>query len=224
MKRKTLILIGILLVILISLICIIVFGPKTNKGKNLDVLSISSRSEIENYIEQNNIETYSFDEESACISNIDLFDFKADVNFIIFNDNVDEINIGFLLFQYTSGTEYENDTDVPEEVPVYQFTDKDKNEISKTFNSIKKHFESYLGCTFEDYDVVPTINFEDIENNEDNFFDGKFVKEYSVRDGNGVLWIMRYEASYGSASVEIYKIINETGFEGFIPAIDMTKE
>ena len=185
-------------------------------------MSITER-EQEKYISENSIKSYSFDADIAYIRGIDLFGATADIEFLMTEENFDEISVGYMLFQPSTEV-YENDVDVPDEVPIYQFTDKDKDDINKAFDVVKTGFEEYIGCTFEDYDLVPTVDSENLEKNEANFFDGKFIKEYSVRDSNGVLWIMQFEASYGSSTVVIHKLVNESGFDGFVPAIDLTKK
>ena len=218
------VIIGILALALVALVCVIIFGPKHEEtNKNADILALSNRTELEKYISENSIKSYSFDADIAYIRGIDLFGGTADIEFLMTEESFDEISVGYMLFQPSTEV-YENDVDVPDEVPVYQFTDKDKEDINKAFDVVKSGFEAYIGCAFEDYDLVPTADFENLEKNEANFFSGKFIKEYSVRDCNGVLWIMQFEASYGSSTVIIHKLINETGFEGFIPGIDLTKK
>lgn len=224
MKKKSAIIIGILALVLVALVCVIVFGPKHEEtNKNADILALSNRTELEKYISENSIKSYSFDADIAYIRGIDLFGATADIEFLMTEENFDEISVGYMLFQPSTEV-YENDVDVPDEVPIYQFTDKDKDDINKAFDVVKTGFEEYIGCTFEDYDLVPTVDSENLEKNEANFFDGKFIKEYSVRDSNGVLWIMQFEASYGSSTVVIHKLVNESGFDGFVPAIDLTKK
>lgn len=224
MKKKSAIIIGILIIALVALVCLIIFGPKHEEtNKNVDILALSNRTDLEKYVSDNSIKSYSFDNDIAYVRSIELFGATADVEFLMADDVFDEISVGYVLFQPVLD-EYENDTDVPDEVPVYQFTDTDKADINKAFDVVKTGFEEYIGCVFEDYDLVPTIDSENLEKSEANFFDGKYIKEYSVRDGNGVLWIMQFEASYGSSTVIIHKFVNETGFEGFVPAIDLTKK
>ena len=224
MKKKSAIIIGILALVLVALICVIIFGPKPEEtSKNVDILALSNRADLEKYMSENSIKSYSFDDDIAYVRSIELFGASADIEFLMADDVLDEISVGYVLFQ-PALDEYENDTDVPDDVPVYQFTDKDKEDINKGFGAIKAEFEKYIGCVFEDYDLVPTVDSENLEKSEANFFDGKYIKEYSVRDSKGILWIMQFEASYGSSTVIIHKFVDETGFEGFVPAIDLTKK
>lgn len=224
MKKKSAIIIGILALVLVALVCVIIFGPKSEEtDKNVDILALSNRADLEKYISENSIKAYSFDADIAYVRGVELFGATADIEFLMADDVFDEISVGYVLFQ-PALDEYENDTDVPDEVPVYQFTDKDREDINKAFTAVKSGFEEYIGCVFEDYDLVPTVNSESLEKSEANFFEGKYIEEYSVRDSNGVLWIMQFEASYGSSTVIIHKFVNETGFEGFVPGIDLTKK
>ena len=223
MKKKIIIIIGILVAILLAIVCFIVFGIKGGSDKNLDIFSVSNKEELQEYVSNNKIESYGFDEDVAYIRDIKIFDKTADIEFLMTDDVVDEIDVYFTLFQIGMDEEYENDTDVSDDTVEYQFTDKDKEQINKSFEIIKTSFGDYLGCSFEKYDVIPIENSESLENNEENFYAGKFLKEYSVRDKDGVLWIMRFEASYGSATMVIYKLVDESGFDNFIPSIDLTK-
>lgn len=223
MKKKIIIIIGILVAVLLAIVCFIVFGIKGGSDKNLDILSVSNKEELQEYVSNNKIESYGFDEDVAYIRDIKIFDKTADIEFLMTDDVVDEIDVYFTLFQIGMDEEYENDTDVSDDTVEYQFTDKDKEQINKSFEIIKTSFGDYLGCSFEKYDVIPIENSESLENNEENFYAGKFLKEYSVRDKDGVLWIMRFEASYGSATTVIYKLVDESGFDNFIPSIDLTK-
>lgn len=224
MKKKSAIIIGILILALVALVCVIVFGPKPEEtNKKVDILALSNRSDLEKYVSENSIMSYSFDDNIAYVRDVELFGAAADIEFLMTEEIFDKISVGYVLFQ-PSAEVYENDTDVPDEVPIYQFNDEDKEDINKAFNIVKAEFEGYIGCSFEDYDIVPTADSENLEKNEENFFAGKYIKEYSVRDGNGILWIMQFEASYGSSSVVIHKLVNETGYEGFIPGIDLTKK
>ena len=222
--KKTIIIISVLAVVLVALICVITFVPKSNSVKNIDILALSAEDDFKEYISNSNIESYSFDKDLAYVNDIELFNKEADIEFYMTDEGFSEINVCFVLFPEEADDEYETDDEVSDDIPEYQFTEKDKNNINKSFEAIKEGFEEYIGCKFTEYDMVPIESLQGVKNNEENFFNGKFLKEYSVRDSDGILWIMRYEASYGSATTVIHKVVNESGYEGFVPGIDLTKK
>lgn len=217
--RKRKIITVILVAILAVLIAVIILQSKNNKN-NEDIFSVSSKTDLQEYISNNKIETYSFDKDIAYVGEIKLLGEESDIELYMTDDIVNQIYAHYLLFQNEIDEEQEDDADAQ----IYQFTEQDKENINKTFNTIKGNFEKYIGCTFDGYDVVPVASSDNTIDNEDNFYEGMFIKEYSVRDKNGVLWLMRFEASYGSASTSIYKILDESGYEGFIPRIDLTQK
>ncbi len=202
------------------------FVPKDEEQpqKQDDVIALSTEDEIKAYIDKNEISIYDFEEDIAYLLGIDVFGQGADVEFYLTEKKVKQINVTYYLFFPGLGEEYLNENDIVEnDGTIYQFTQEDKDNITNKFNSIKDNFEQYIGCYFEKYDLVPTHNTETLEDTDESFYNGDFIKEYSVRDADGVLWIMQYEASMGTSTVVISKIVDESNFEGFIPAIDLTK-
>ena len=185
-----------------------------------------SKTELEEYIEKEEIDIYSFNIDMAYIGGITLFDTESEIEFYMHNGAVTEMNAYFLLFQpeMSEMTEPPAEEAEPEATQPYVFTDGEKAEIEAAFQTVKKGFEEYVGCSLKNYDIIPTHDTETLEDNDAAFYAGEFMKEYSVRDSNGILWILRYEASIGYASAILYKIVDETGFEGFVPSVDMTKK
>lgn len=183
---------------------------KLSKDIPKDILSVTNEAEIKEYIDENKISVYGFDENVAFLMGVEVFGELADVEFYLADKNVVEMNAVYYLFSVGSDEEYPNDTDVIEEdEPIYQFTLDDKDSITNKFNKVKENFEEYIGCSFEKYDLVPTHDAETLEDNDESFYNGDYIKEYSVRDANGTLWLMRYEASMGSSIVVISKIVDE---------------
>lgn len=222
--KKFLIISVTAILIIAGVISVIRFVPKTQDGikESIDILCVSNESEIKQYIEEENVSIYSFDGDVAYIVGVDVFGTDADIELYMSEKMIEEINICSFLFMAGADQIAEDDSMVEDNSDVYQFTEEDKKSIEEKFSHIKENFEDYIGCTFTTYDIVPTRDSVP-EDTDENFYNGDFIKEFSVRDANGILWIMRYEASYGSSSVIISKIINESGFEGFIPSIDLTK-
>lgn len=222
MKKTILIIVSVLIVIVLAVLCFKFLMQDSAKSAN-DVFKISNETQVKEYIEKENVKTYSFDGDMAYLGQIKLFGTDSDIEFYMTDGYVDEIDAVFTIFRFDDGVVIEDDTE-SETSDIYTFTEEDKKKIEDSFANIKKGFEQYVGCSFETYDIRPTHDVENLKDTEENFYAGDFVKEYSVRDNNNVLWIMRYEASFGSSSVVIQKVVNESGYEGFIPAIDMTKE
>lgn len=218
MKKTIWIISAIVVVVLIVGVCVFVFQPDVpEEEKTFDILGVATKAELVEGCTGNGI-AYSVEDNTAYVGNVQLFGKEADVEFYMTDDVVDEISVYYALFL----PDWDEETDT--EISEYQFTAQDQADIQSAFDVIKAGFEQYIGCSFQAYDAIPIKSAEDMEKNEEQFYSGAFLKEYSVRDRNGVLWLLRYEASYGSASAVLYKQVDETGFEGFIPAIDLTKK
>lgn len=218
--KKVLIIACVTILLLALVAC-----TQNGDGNSIDVLSVMTETELEEYIEKEDIEIYSFSVDMAYIGGVTLFDTESEIEFYMRNDAVTEMDVIFPLFQIELADVSEPPTEETKEeiLKPYVFTDGEKSEIQSAFQKVKKGFEEYVGGTLESYDIIPTHDMEILEDNDDAFYAGEFVKEYSVRDRNGTLWILRYEASYGFATAVLYKMVDETGFEGFIPGVDLTK-
>lgn len=221
MKKKIIISVTAIVLIVAVVASIVLFGD-SDKSSGSEVFSVHTEEDIKKFVKNNNIKSYGFDEDTAYINEIELFDGTAAVEFYMTDGNITEIYADFILFE--NFAEHEDDSDEIEEVAVEELSDSDKKHIEKNFEEIKTAFSEYMGCTFESYDVLATYGKENVEDTDENFYSGNFIKEYSVRDKYGVLWIMRYGAVPEYASVSICKLVDETGYEGFIPAVDLTKK
>lgn len=226
--KKILVILGcIVLIISIAVASyFLFFVPKdeAQPQKQDDMLALSTKDEIEEYIDKNRINIYGLEEDVFYLLGVEVLGQGADVEFYFNENNVNEINVTYYLFFPGLNEEHYDETEIVEnEGTIYQFTQEDKDDITNKFNTIKDNFEQYVGAYFEMYDLIPTHTVESLEDTDESFYNGDFIKEYSVRDASGVLWIMQYEASVGTSTVNIKKIIDETDYEGFIPIIDLTK-
>jgi len=214
---------AVLVVIIIAVTLFFVFGNRTEKDNSGEILNCSTVADVKEYIEQNKIESYSFDTDYCYIGNISVLGSNSDVEFLFKNEATIQISVLYPLFQCIDENASEKELE-SFDVMSYEFTQNDKKDITNAFDKVKKGVENKLGCTLEKYDLIPTQNGLEIEDNEDKFYQGLFVREYSVRDRSGTLWLLRFEASYGLAQATLIKVVDDSGYEGFIPAIDMTKE
>lgn len=221
------IIIAVLVVIVVAVTMFFVFGSN-EESKNNTVSASTNANEIKSFIENNNIKNYSVDKDSAFLYDVEVFSDDADVEIIYSNDMIKTMTMNYTLFlPYDEDEKIDVDDtekDIADtEITYYEFTEKDKENIEKSFNKIKDALGKELGCTIEQYDLIPTQSGVDLQDNTDMFFEGLFVKEYSVMDKFGILWFLRYEASYGVATATIVKVVNDESYKGIIPALDLTK-
>ncbi len=219
MKKK--VFLGITAVVVVVVAFGIVFFAGRDNVSNCNVFSVHAEDEIKKLVEDENIKSYGFDDGYAYITELDLFGETADVEFYMTDGNITEIAASFTLFENFSK---EMDGADEADVAVPELSESDKKKTEQAFETVKSGFCEYVGCTFESYDVIATYGSDNPEDSEENFFNGRFIKEYSVRDSNGVLWLMHYAADSTYASVNIYKLVDETGYDGFIAAVDLTKK
>lgn len=212
----------VLVAIIVAVTLFFVIGSHNNNDTD-DILSCSTTASVKEYIEQNKIEIYSFETDYCHISDVPVLGSEATVEFFFNGESTSQIKAYYTLFQCIDENASEEELE-SFDVMSYEFTQNDKKEITDAFDKVKKGVEKKLGCTLEKYDLIPTQNGLEIEDNEDKFYQGLFVREYSVRDSSGMLWLLRFEASYGMAQATLIKVVDDSGYEGFIPAIDMTKE
>lgn len=194
---------------------------ETVNKKEKDILSFSAKEEISSFIEQNDIE--SFEEDNCCyLLGTEVFEMDSDAIITYDGDYVKYINVDFLLYERTySDTELEN---IPEDgFTAEAFSKEEIKKIEDAFSSFKKKFENYINSDeLTVYDVISTGDTS-VQNDEEGFYKGKTVKQYSIRDKNGTLWILNFSASHGSSIASLRKVLEESDYSGFIPNIDMTE-
>lgn len=213
MKKKIIIIVAIVVLVLaIAVTAILFFDNKKNEDPTL--LNCSTKAEIDSLIESEKIEATVVRDNYIRIDSYEILSSKAKVE-IIYSDD-DSFYSFSLLFDLFIHEFAEGEKE-------YKFSSKDKEKIEDEFNDIKIAFGEYLGCELERYDIVPAKDIEKLEDTDEAFYNGDIIREYSVRDENGMLWILSYSAVNGTAQAKLEKIVDEGGFEGFIPSIDLTK-
>ena len=211
----------ILIFVIVAVSLFIILGNKTSD--NNEILNCSTITEVKEYIENNDIASYGFDSNYCHISDVSVMDLIADVEFLFKDEATAQITVFYDLFQKIDEDASQEELE-SFDVMTYKFTENDKKEIVNSFNKVKQNAENKFGCKFEKYDLIPTQEGLEIDNDENKFYEGLFVREYSVRDSYGMLWLLRFEASYGMARATLIKVVDDSGYEGFIPIVDMTKE
>ena len=196
---------------------------------SLGILEASNRSAVEAYLEENQLteeQDYFITEEICNVFAQELLNSTANIDISFFNGEILQMTANFDLFCREFDEEEIAEGDViEEETPEYSFTQKEKDKIAEQFGSLLKYLEQYWGCQLSEYDLIPLADLggAEISDPEEAFYEGKVLKEYSVRDRNGILWLLRFDAFDGMSYATLYKIVNENGYEEFVPVVDLTK-
>jgi len=240
----------VLALIITAVILIAVFANPNEVRNEVGLLQCSTMTAVKEYAQRNEL-AYSDSVEGLTVGGVPLFGTDSTVNFTLQNEAVTKINVEYVLFQLEpeiapedvpEPTAKEVPADLPEDIsedelseilyeeieetnPVmqYVFSKEDKEAITKAFDKVKAGFEQYVDCAIAQYDVVPLQDGAAAEDDEEKFYQGLFLKEYSVRDRNNVLWILRFHAAYGQATATLSKIVDDSEYEGFIPVVDLTR-
>ena len=144
---------AVLIFVIIAVTLFFVFGNRTSKDNNGEILSCSTVADVKEYIEQNKIESYSFDTDYCHIGNISVLGSNSDVEFLFKNEITIQISVLYPLFQCIDENASEEKLE-SFDVMSYEFTQKDKNDITNAFDKVKKGVENKLGCTLEKYDLI----------------------------------------------------------------------
>lgn len=221
-KVNLLAIIAIILVVVVAVVLLFCFGNRSESDNKGDLLKCSTVSDVEDYIRRNEIKRYELNDDACAIDGISVFGANSIVEISFQDKAVSRINVDYTLFQdsFEGLSEEERESF---DITQYQFSQENKERIDKAFNEIKISFEQYVDGSVDHYDLIPTQEGVSIEENEDLFYQGLLIKEYSLRDRNNVLWLLRYQAAYGMAHATLIKIVDETGYEGFVPIVDLTK-
>lgn len=203
-----------------------VFLLTSGKGSaNIDLLSCNTKATVTEFIESNRVDNYTLDEQHCAFENLDVFGKESIVEVLFDTDAVSRIYVSWDLYdpgmerilnEEISGERL--DTEYP-----HEYTQAERENVYSMFNSLKQKFEERVDIELEQYDLVPSYDGASLEDNDENFFQGSHIREYSVRDSAGILWLLRFEVCGGIAQVCLFKLVDETGYEGFIPVVDLTK-
>lgn len=226
MKKINLLAVMGVALLLVALAGILIFIRRDNSNAEENaILQFVNKSEVQEYIKSNDIEKYSFDTNTCYLGEIEVLGKEAQVElFFDEKEETKQIVTYYTLFQYVNEKATENEIESVEDNELYSFTDKDKKKIEELFDEIKEMFGEYIGCELEQYDLLPTHEGVSLDDDDKSFYQGNVIREYSVRDRGGVLWLLRYEASYGNATATLIKLVDDSEYEGFIPTIDISNK
>lgn len=191
---------------------------------SLGIMEITDRAELEAYLEEKQLvedRDYTITSELCNLYDQDLLGSAVDLEIAFEGERILWMNARFDVFWHDFSDEEMEDGGVTE----YSFTEAEKAQITKSFDALREQLERYYGCQLSEYDLVPIVDFggTSITDSDKAFYDGIVLREYSVRDSNGTLWLLRCDAFNGIASALLCKIVDEYGYENFIPIVDMTK-
>jgi hypothetical protein len=212
------------LLMAIVLLCGCKENAEVPEKVSLGIMEITDRAELEAYLEEKQLvedRDYTITPELCNLYGQNLLDSMADIEIAFEGERILWINARFDVFLH----EFSEDEMIDESVTEYSFTEAEKEQITKSFDALREQLECYYGCQLSKYDLVPILDLggSSITDPEKAFYDGLVLREYSVRDSNGILWLLRCDAFNGIASAVLYKIVDEYGYENFIPIVDMTK-
>lgn len=193
--------------------------------KTFDILSCASKAKVTEFIEGNQVEDYTMDDQYCTLYNLTVFEKASDVEVLFQKDAVSQMIVSWELYdpiaeQISNGeiTEEQQGTQSP-----YPYTKAQRESSSSMFQTLKKNFEERFGVELQQCDRIPAYEGASLEDTDEVFFQGSHIREYSVRDQDGILWLLRFEICGGIAQACLLKLVDETGYEGFIPMIDLTK-
>lgn len=200
--RTVLIILAVLILIAVG-----VFFVLDKEPANTDIFACTTKTAVEDYLKNNKAEQYAMDDGQCRIQNLEVLDREAKVT---------------VLFNAESASRTSAVWTLSDEI-AHEFTQAEKEKIGASFDAIKEKLEKKLGTQLEQYDLLPSFEGVVLEDTEEQFYQGAHIREYSIRDEMGALWLFRYEVCGGIAQVSLTRLFDETGYEGFIPAVDMTK-
>ena len=209
----------------IVLVAAVLIFSMEREAPNTDVLTCATRTAVEDFIEANKIKQYALDDASCIFNSLVVLDKEASVEVSFSEETVSRISAVWELFDghmaHAAADQGEED-DVVNADP-YEFTQAEKDEVRASFDALREKLEERLGAKLEQYDILPVYEGAVLEDTEDQFYQGTHIREYSVRDKAGTLWILRFEACSGVVKASLVKLLDETGYEGFLPVVDLTK-
>ena len=218
-----------LIAIITSVVLVVIAGVLLlTLGRNsveYDLLSCNTKGMLEDYIDGNKITNYVLDEQHCSFNSLSIFGRESSAEVLFDNDAIEQISVSWELYDpikilVANGeiTEEQANTEY-----VHKYTQEEIESLNLSFASLKKEMENRFGIILEHYDLIPTYDGASLEDNAEHFLNGSYIREYSVRDKSGVLWFLRFEICGGIGHASLIKLIDETGYEGFIPILDMTK-
>lgn len=207
---------GIVIATIVAVVLLVSFSGKKEKETTLDIFECSNVSEIKEYAEKNKVQYYGNDDDSLTISNSNVLGYDTEVVFFLIDEEVYKSEAYIPLFEYVS-EEAQDDYN-------YKFSEEDKKDIEESISEVLSRLGNEFGCTIEQYDIVKNGKDVTYDNEEEAFFDGLITREYSIRDKEGRLWLLRIAAYQNYSNAILIQVADESNYEGFIPSVDLSSE
>lgn len=205
--------VGIVLAVILAVVLVFSFAGKKEEQTALNVFKLDTVSQVEEYAKEHELTYYADFDGVVSLSSSLVLGKEAEIDFYYSDDSVYKSEAEITLFEAEG-----------EDIASYTLTEKDKANIEKSITELTVSFGEKLGCIFEQYSVVNNFEGVTYDNDTDAFFDSLITREYSVRDAGGTLWLLRASAFNNHACAVLTCITDETGYEGFIPSIDLSAE
>lgn len=218
-----------LIAIIVCVIVVVSIGffliTSGRDSANSDLLSCNTKVAVTEFIEGNKVENYTMDEQHCSFDNLAVLGKESIVEVLFSNDAVSRISVSWELYDpiKASISNGQFSEDQLESEYIYEYTQTERGNIHAIFNSLKQELEERVAVELEQYDLIPSYDGASLEDTDEEFFQGSHIREYSVRDTSGTLWLLRFEICGGIAQASLFKLVDETGYEGFIPVVDLTK-
>lgn len=218
-------LIAIIVCVVIAVIIGVLLLTSGNSSAKIDLLSCNSKATVTQFIEENKINSYTMDESHCTLNNLAVFGKESNVEVLFDSDTVSRMSVSWELYDpikemIANGQVTEEEMETEQQ---HEYTQAEKDDVLSMFNSLKQRFAESLDVELVQYDLIPSYDGASLEDSDEQFFQGSHIREYSVRDSAGILWLLRFEICGGIARVNLFKLADETGYEGFIPVVDLTK-
>lgn len=210
MKKFWIIGIAVVVLAIIGVVLFLIFGGGADKT---ELLNCTTRGQVQAFFDEAKAENGYINDAQCYMENVELFGRKATVDVSFNGDLVSDLQVNWILHHL----------DFSEDETAQTFGESDRKIVSEEFENLRKEFSKYLGAELVQYDLAPAYMDAPLEDSDEQFFLGNHLREYSVRDRSGNLWILEMSASYGMAVARLRKVVDESGYVGFIPALDLTK-
>lgn len=214
----------ILCVVIVGIVGVLWLTLGNNAGK-IDILNCNNRGMVTEFIKDNKLSNYTFDAQHGSFSGLPVLNKEANVEILFENDAIEQISVVWEIYNPIKVLVANGQlSKEPQETEyVHKYTKEEIDTVNLSFASLKEKLEDRFGVTLEQYDLSPAYDGASLEDNDEEFFKGSHIREYSVRDEAGTLWILRFEICGGLGQAGLLKLVDENGYEGFIPAVDLTK-
>ena len=242
--KKSLVIVTAIILFIAIVIGIIFLIPSKKETEDTINLSKVNASDFIKELEEKKIDYTKLDDSSYVIPSQSFFDSETDIfvytkkeviseitaNYSIFSNEDYSGDLGIVLDDEDAGQDgsaEEQETEGKKEE--YRYSSNDKKKIKKEIESLRKCFETKLGCgELTRYSLTPFVETEGLDIPEDDLEKvllGYYQMEYSVRDKDGRLWFLWIYSPYtGVMEASITMIDSPDDYQDFEPIINMQQQ